>query len=148
MAKAEDAGTYRLYGELLTACPQQVPRGADKVELVNYYDPAGKTVIIPLDPALSATQNAQKYFKKYAKAKKGQKLISLQLQKTDEDLEYLESLESFLQIGPRFALEMREAGLLKSNGAPVGCHTPGRPVVFPFSEGGNLVGKTTNKAII
>lgn len=154
LAKAEDAGTYRLYGELLTACPQQVPRGADKVELVNYYDPAGKTVIIPLDPALSATQNAQKYFKKYAKAKKGQKLISLQLQKTDEDLEYLESLESFLQnqldAEDLNALEeeMREAGLLK-NREPARRsrlpHSPGRPVVFRSSEGWEILVGKNNK---
>ena len=37
---------------LLTAYRHQVPRGANQVELVNYYDPEGKTITIPLDPAL------------------------------------------------------------------------------------------------
>src|SRR5690606_41380551 len=44
LAQAEDAGLWRIYGELLTAYGRQVPRGASQVELVNYYDPEGKTV--------------------------------------------------------------------------------------------------------
>lgn len=153
LARAEDAATYRLYGELLTACPQ-IPRGADRVELVNYYDPAGKTVVIPLDPALSANKNAQKYFKKYAKAKKGQKQISLQLQRTDEDLEYLESLESYLQnqwnTEDLYAIEeeMREAGLMKNRESARRFrlqHSPSRPVVFRSSEGWEILVGRNNK---
>jgi len=153
LAKAEDAATYRLYGELLTACPQ-VPRGAGKVELVNYYNPAGKTVVIPLDPALSANKNAQKYFKKYAKAKKGQKRITIQLQKTNEELAYLESLESCLQnelnTEDFYAVEeeMRETGLIKNRKSSPRLrsqHSPGRPVLFRSSEGWEIMVGRNNK---
>ena len=50
--------------------------------------------MIKLNPAISALENAQAYFKKYQKAKKGQQAIAEQIQKTRETFEYLESLES------------------------------------------------------
>ena len=54
-------------GELLASQLHLVPRGAEKVTLENYYD--GKQMDIPLDVRLSPAQNAQRYFKRYQKAR-------------------------------------------------------------------------------
>ena len=154
LAQAEDAGLWRIYGELLTAYGRQVPRGASQVELVNYYDPEGKTVTIPLDPALPANQNAQNYFKKYAKAKKGQTRIAAELEKTREELAYLESLESSIQndldLEELLAVEeeMQEAGLAKGRRDPGRSRRSpgGRPALFRSSEGWEiLVGKNNRQ---
>ncbi len=86
-AKMEE---YRIAGELLTAQAYLVPRGAETVELPNFYDPRGGTVEIALDVALNAAQNAQKYFKRYRKARVAQDLAREQKEKTLREIELLE----------------------------------------------------------
>ena len=81
---------YRIAGELLTAQGYLVPRGAEEVELPNFYDPNGGTVKIALDVALNPAQNAQKYFKRYRKARMAQELAKDQKEKTLKEIELLE----------------------------------------------------------
>ena len=81
---------YRIAGELLTAQGYLVPRGAEEVELPNFYDPNGGTVKIALDVALNPAQNAQKYFKRYRKARVAQELAKDQKEKTLREIELLE----------------------------------------------------------
>ena len=84
---------YKLYGELLTTYQSQVPKGAEEVELVNYYSEDGKTVKIPLNPEKSANANAQAFYKKYQKLSRASKLAEEQVKQTEEELNYLESME-------------------------------------------------------
>ena len=86
-AKMEE---YRVAGELLTAQAYLVPRGAETVQLPNFYDPQGGTVEIALDVALTPAQNAQKYFKRYRKARVAQDLAREQKEKTLKEIELLE----------------------------------------------------------
>ncbi len=86
-AKMEE---YRIAGELLTAQAYLVPRGAETVELPNFYDPNGGAVEIALDVALNPAQNAQKYFKRYRKARVAQDLAKEQKEKTLKEIELLE----------------------------------------------------------
>ena len=86
-AKMEE---YRVAGELLTAQAYLVPRGAETVQLPNFYDPQGGTVEIALDVALTPAQNAQKYFKRYRKARVAQDLAKEQKEKTLKEIELLE----------------------------------------------------------
>ena len=90
LSQSERMEEWRVAGELLTSQAYLVPKGADCVRLVNYYDPDGGTVEIALDPALSASQNAQKYFRRYRKARSGMKLASEQREKTLRELALLE----------------------------------------------------------
>ncbi|MFN3699111.1 MAG: NFACT RNA binding domain-containing protein, partial [Dictyoglomus sp.] len=48
---------------------------------------------IDLDPSLSPIENAQKYFKKYKKLKKGISILKEQKEKLENELYYLNSLE-------------------------------------------------------
>ncbi len=95
MIKAENSEKYRLYGELLTANIHMIKPGADKVTVLNYYD--GSDIEIPLDSKIPAAKNAQKYFKKYGKAKTALKEKQIQIEETDQDIQYLESVYSFLE---------------------------------------------------
>jgi predicted ribosome quality control (RQC) complex YloA/Tae2 family protein len=95
-ARAERGDEYRICGELLTTYSYQVPKGGSEARLVNYYDPDGAELAIVLNPALTAQENAQSYFKKYQKAKKGQQAIALQIARTQEAIDYLESIESLI----------------------------------------------------
>ena len=86
-AKMEE---YRICGELLMANLHMAVKGREKVSLPNYYDPEMKEIEIALDVKLSPAQNAQKYFKLYQKARNAQTLAAEQIEKTTEELNYLE----------------------------------------------------------
>lgn len=92
-----NSAKYKLYGELLTAFQAQVQKGADKVELVNYYSEKGESVTIPLNPEKSSNVNAQIYYKKYQKLNRAAKLASEQVKETQAELDYLESMEISIQ---------------------------------------------------
>lgn len=100
--EAEEGDHYRIAGELLTTYGYQISKGCIEAKLVNHYDPEGKIMVIPLNPARTAQENAQVYFKKYQKAKKGQLAIARQIKKTGEAVEYLESLETLVQNSATF----------------------------------------------
>ena len=94
--ECNDMEKYRVFGELLTANIYLVKKGAKSVTVQNYYDDMNY-LEIPLDNTISPGANAQKYFKTYNKLKTASKLIEGQIQKTNEEIEYitvqLENLE-------------------------------------------------------
>ena len=63
LAGAARMEEYRIMGEVLNANLFALKKGQEEVTLPNWYDPPGGTVAIPLDPRLTPSQNAQKYFK-------------------------------------------------------------------------------------
>ena len=75
LEQAEKSEDFRIQGELLLANLHTMKRGQKQVELQNYYSPELETISIPLDPQLTPSQNAQTYFKKYSKAKRGHSQI-------------------------------------------------------------------------
>ena len=58
MQDTEKRETYRIYGELLNTYGYSAQPGDKSIEALNYY--TNETITIPLDPTLSATENAKK----------------------------------------------------------------------------------------
>ncbi len=81
---------YRLKGELLTANLHLAQKGAKAVEVPNYYEPDMPMLRVELDEKLSPGQNAQRYFKLYQKARNAKTLAAGQIEKTGQELSYLE----------------------------------------------------------
>ena len=94
LLQAEDSDKYRLYGELLTASLHSVQDGRSSAEVLNYYD--GTTMTIPLDPRFTAAQNAQRYFKKYGKYRTAIGEKGIQLEETEQEIRYLDSVLTFI----------------------------------------------------
>lgn len=92
----KNAEQFKEIGELITSNIYRLKSGMKKTEVIDYYDPEQKKVSISLDPKLSPSENAQKYFKKYNKAKKSLKYIKIQLRRLRHEERYLEQL--FLNI--------------------------------------------------
>ncbi|MDE7029379.1 MAG: NFACT family protein, partial [Lachnospiraceae bacterium] len=88
--------TYRVYGELLNAYGYGVETGAKSMEALNYYD--NQMVTIPLDPMLSAGENAKKYFDKYQKLKRTCEALTTLTQETKEEIDHLSSVSTSLDI--------------------------------------------------
>ena len=90
LLNAENSDKYRLYGELLTANIHAVRPGSRKATVTNYYD--GSLIDIPLDEKIGASANAQRYFKKYSKARTAIHEKQAQLEENEGDIAYLESV--------------------------------------------------------
>ncbi|MGP0585862.1 Rqc2 family fibronectin-binding protein [Paenibacillus timonensis] len=90
--EAEDAERYRIWGELLLPSLHAIHKGDTSAELVNYYDEEQKMETIPLDPLLTPSENAQRYFKKYNKFKNSLAVIDEQMELAKGEIAYLEGL--------------------------------------------------------
>jgi predicted ribosome quality control (RQC) complex YloA/Tae2 family protein len=93
---AADRETLKLYGELITANMYAIPKNTKSVSLLNYYSEKGEYIDVPLDPNLTPQANAQRYFKKYAKAKSTYMYTSRQIEESRAELDYLESVLQLL----------------------------------------------------
>ena len=89
LGRAEKAEDYRIQGELLLANLHAITRGQKQVELQNYYSPDLEMLSIPLNPEQSPSDNAQSYFKKYTKAKRGHSRIQQLISDVEADQETL-----------------------------------------------------------
>ncbi|WP_313798731.1 NFACT RNA binding domain-containing protein [Cytobacillus sp.] len=92
LKEAENADQHQLYGELITANIYAIKKGMKAVEVNNYYDENGAMVIIPLDPQKTPSENAQKYFTKYQKAKNAISIVKEQIEMTKKEFAYFEAL--------------------------------------------------------
>ena len=90
LLNAENSDKYRLYGELLTANIHMIKPGQRVATVTNYYD--GNPIDIPLDEKINASANAQRYFKKYSKARTAIHEKQSQLEDNEKDIEYLGSV--------------------------------------------------------
>lgn len=92
----EKKDKYKLYGELIMAYAYEINQGDKEYTALNYYD--NSSIRIPLDEQLTATENANKYFEKYNKLKRTLSALSKQITETKEELTYLESVWSSLEL--------------------------------------------------
>lgn len=92
----EKRDTYRIYGELLTTYGYNAEPGTKALNVLNYY--TNEEITIPLDPQLSALENAKKYFDKYSKLKRTCEAVTELLKETKDEVEHLDSISTALDI--------------------------------------------------
>lgn len=92
ISSEEENEKLRLFGELLTANLYSIPNKSDRAAVVNYYLDPPEIIEIPLDPKLSAADNAQKYYNKYRKAKLSRDHALEMVKQVTVELDYLEEL--------------------------------------------------------
>lgn len=111
---------YRVYGELLNAYGYGVEAGAKSFETLNYYD--NQMIAIPLDPMLSAGDNAKKYFEKYQKLKRACEALRALTAETKDEIEHLSSISTSLDIAlkeedlAQIKEELIDCGYIKRKG--------------------------------
>lgn len=96
LADTDKREEWRQFGELITANLYQIEKGAEHIRVQNYFDEDLPMVVIPLDSTLSPAANAQRYFKKYTKAKTAAEELLKQMELAHAELLYLESVEEAL----------------------------------------------------
>ncbi len=131
----------RLYADLINANLHAIPKGADSVELINYYDEACPNVTVRLDPALTAVQNAQKYYKEYRKAKTAEEILGQQIAIGEQDLVYLDSVFDALSRATtvreleELRQELMATGYLRRQGGKQKPPPPTKPLEFVSDDG-------------
>ncbi|CAM3720586.1 NFACT RNA binding domain-containing protein [Cohnella lubricantis] len=109
LIEADEADRFRRIGELLTAHLHQIKRGDASAEVIDYYDEEQPAVTVPLDPQLTPTENAQRYFRKYTKLKNSKAVVSEQIEAAETEIRYLESVLQGLETAtPADIEEIRE----------------------------------------
>ncbi|MGY4689764.1 Rqc2 family fibronectin-binding protein [Salibacterium sp. K-3] len=107
--RAEKTLEAQKYGELLTANLHLVKGGEKEIEVIDYYDEHGGTIVIPLDPEKSPSDNAQAFFRQYNKAKTSLEMSSRQIREAESEMQYLEQLIQQLETAsPSDIEEIRE----------------------------------------
>lgn len=97
LADTENMDKYLRYAELITANLYALKDNDTQAVVVDYYDPQMPEITIKLDGRFSPAVNAQKYFKKYNKAKTARDELQKQIKIASDELDYLESVEEELK---------------------------------------------------
>lgn len=137
---------YKLYGELLHTYGYDAEPGARSLEALNYY--TGETVKIPLDPTLTASENAKKYFDRYGKLKRTYETLSELTVQVKEEIDHLESIAASLDIAEQesdlvqIKEELIAAGYIRRKGGAKKEKITSRPFHYISSDGFHMyVGK-------
>jgi predicted ribosome quality control (RQC) complex YloA/Tae2 family protein len=116
-----EADQWRTWGEWLLAYAHQVQPGAEHL-VVEPGD--GSSLTIPLDPQLSAVENAQAYFSRYRKAQRAEEEAPARMREVQVGLDHLDQLETDLELATdrpeieEVRLALQEAGHLRARKAP------------------------------
>ena len=143
---SEKKDKYRIYGELLNAYGYNIEEGVKEAELLNYYD--NTMIKIPLDPELSAKDNAKKYFDKYGKLKRTAEALNTLTKETEEELKHLETVAVAIDLAEReedliqVKEELIESGYIKRKGGSKKEKVTSRPYHYVNRDGIDIyVGK-------
>lgn len=88
---------YKRAGDLITANIYRIKRGDESLTAVDYYDESCPEITVPLDSRLTPAANAQRMYKLYNKCKTAKQVLTEQIKLWESELEYIESVQSFLE---------------------------------------------------
>ena len=135
----EKKGKFRVYGELLNTYGYNIEPGTKSFIADNYY--TGEKITIPLDPTLTATENAKKYFDRYGKLKRTEEALLTQTAETKAEIEHLESISASLDIAieesdlTEIRRELVESGYIHKKGTGKTKERVSKPFHYVSSDG-------------
>ena len=146
MQDTQKRDAYRIWGELLNTYGYDAKPGAKSLEAINYY--TNEKVTIPLDPNLTATENAKKYFEKYGKLKRTYEALSELTREVKSQIDHLESISTALDIAlseadlAQIREELAQSGYIRKKGNAKKAKLTSRPLHYISSDGFHIyVGK-------
>lgn len=91
ISESDKADRYRQLGELLLSNLQAAEKGEKSVAMVDYFDPEMPEVAIELDEKLTPQQNAERYFRRYQKARDAESTARSRRSHVEGELQQLEA---------------------------------------------------------
>ncbi len=122
LSDAENGEKERVNGELILANIYKIKQGDKSVAVTDYYDGTEKT--ISLDPALTPAQNAERYYKRYNKAKRTLVAQLPQKEFAEAELAYLNGVNDEIALAENasdavlIAEELKAAGYIAKEKLP------------------------------
>lgn len=142
----ENREKYKVYGELIHTYGYNLEPGARKLEALNYY--TNEMVSVPLDGTKTPQENALRYFDKYNKQKRTFEALTELIQETKDDILYLESVGTSLDIArteddlTQIKEELTESGYIRRKFTKQKVKFKSRPLHYISSDGYDMyVGK-------
>ncbi len=141
---AENADESRILGDLLTGNIYQVSKGMNEVTVLDFFQPDQPERTIPLDVRLTPSENAQRFYRKYNKLKTAQTEVQRQMQETQSELAYLESVMTAIDTSrepsdiEQIQMELAAQGYLKAPKKGKGgkkTKDSFKPLLFKSAEG-------------
>lgn len=146
MQDTEKREKYRIYGELLNTYGYSAKPGDKSLEAINYY--TNEPVTIPLEPTLTPTENAKKYFEKYNKLKRTYEALTELTKEVKDEITHLESISAALDIALQeedlveIKEELTESGYIRRKGSGKKAKITSKPFHYISSDGFHIyVGK-------
>ena len=140
---------YKVYGELINTYGYGLEDGCKSFKALNYY--TNEEITIPLDPAMTPSENSKKYFDRYGKLKRTEEALTEQIADTEAEIEHLESISNALDIAraendlSQIKEELTEYGYIKkhhSNKKGQKAQAKSKPFHYISSDGFDIyVGK-------
>lgn len=146
-----DMDIWRKKGELITANIYAISQGITTYRTVDFYDQNMAEIEISLDPTKTPSENAQKYFSRYNKAKRTLTALETQKKQNEEELLYLESVLNALENASDEAdlaeirTELAESGFIRRQAPKKGAQKQkkAKPLHFVSTDGYDIfVGKS------
>ena len=92
LEECADRDKLKKCGDLIMSNLFKLKKGDTLLEAEDYYEPGCPTVKIELDPRLTPSQNAQKYYKEYRKADTAEKKLRVLIEEGEQEERYLDSV--------------------------------------------------------
>jgi predicted ribosome quality control (RQC) complex YloA/Tae2 family protein len=132
---------YKEKGDLISSYIYSIKKGDREARLANFYKEGSPTETVALDPLLSPSENAQKYYKKYKKAVNAEKYLTEQIKKGKEELEYFDTVLDALTRAETSAdiaqlrNELSDQGYIKKRNSAARRQKPPAPLEYFSSDG-------------
>ena len=146
-----DKDRAKLFGDLISANMYRIQKGDSSAVVENFYDEECPQVTIPLDVRKTPAQNAQHYYGEYKKSVTAEEKLAEQIQKGEEELQYLESVFDSLTRASsendiiQLRLELREQGYVRSAGGKAKPPKALPPIEYKSSDGFSILVGRNNK---
>lgn len=151
LAACADKDRAKLCGDLISANMYRIQKGDSSTTVENFYEESCPQMVIPLDVRKTPAQNAQYYYSEYKKSVTAEEKLAVQIQKGEEELQYLESVFDSLTRASsendiiQLRLELREQGYVKYAGGKAKPPKALPPLEYRSSEGFTILVGRNNK---
>lgn len=151
LAACAERDKFKLCGDLISANMYRLKKGDSVAVLENYYEEDCPPTEIKLDVRKTPSQNAQHYYNEYKKAVTAEEKLTVQIEKGEDELQYLDSVFDSLTRASsendiiQLRLELSEQGYIRSG---LGKAKPPKalpPIEYKSSDGFTILVGRNNR---
>lgn len=141
LIQCADRDRFKLWGDLISANLYRIQKGDRSTIVENFYEEGAPEITIELDARKTPSQNAQHYYNEYKKSATAEKILTVQIQKGEEELQYLDSVFDSLTRATsendiiQLRLELSEQGYVRPGGSKVKPPKALPPIEYRSSDG-------------